>query len=62
MCTSGCSTESKNQTTQSGCCCTGGSFQRRFISPEEEKKQLKDYSEQLKNELEGVEARLKELG
>ena len=62
MCTCGCSPEPKGQTTQSGCCCSGGSFQRRFISPEEEEKQLKDYSEQLKNELEGVEARLKELG
>lgn len=47
-----------------GCGCSCGSdgfIRRRFISPGEERKMLERYGEQLKNELEGLEARLKEL-
>ncbi len=42
-----------------GCgCCT---FNRRFISAKEEQERLENYSEQLKNELGGVEERIQEL-
>jgi hypothetical protein len=57
-----CSTEQNPQVAaRFDCYCSGGSFQRRFISPEEEKQNLKNYSEQLKKEQEGVEKRLKEF-
>jgi hypothetical protein len=42
-------------------CCTGMGF-RRFISPAEELERLRDYLEQLKKEMAGVEARIRELG
>lgn len=41
----------------SWCCC----FPRRFISSAEEKERLERYSEQLKNELAGVEEQLKKM-
>jgi hypothetical protein len=57
----GCETErSPHAAMHNGCCC-GGSFHRHFITQEEEKQLLKDYSEQLKKEQEGIERRLKEL-
>ena len=43
-----------------GCGC-GGSFGRRFISPEEERERLKEYKEQLKKEQEEVTKRIGEL-
>ena len=43
----------------SGCC--GGMGFRRFISPAEELERLKDYLEELKKEMAGVEARIHEL-
>jgi len=47
----------------SQCCCGGeGLFQRRFMSPKEERELLERYRDELKLELEGLEARLKELG
>lgn len=60
-----CSTNSKTTAfgqPDCGCGCgSDGLIRRRFISPGEERKMLEGYGEQLKNELEGVEARLKEL-
>jgi predicted nucleic acid-binding Zn-ribbon protein len=44
----------------SGCCCGGMGF-RRFISPAEELERLKNYLEELKKEVAGVEARIHEL-
>jgi len=41
-------------------CCRGMGF-RRFISPAEEMERLKDYLEELKKEMAGVEARIHEL-
>ena len=41
-------------------CCSGMGF-RRFISPAEELERLKDYLEELKKEMAGVEARIHEL-
>ena len=43
----------------SGCC--GGMGFRRFISPAEEVERLRDYLEELKKEMAGVEARIHEL-
>jgi len=51
-----------------GCCCgpvmpgcgSGMGF-RRFISPVEELEHLRDYLEELKKEIAGVEARIREL-
>jgi hypothetical protein len=46
----------------SHCCCEGeGHFHRRFMSPKEERELLESYRNELKLELEGLEARLKEL-
>lgn len=42
-----------------GCC--GDRGWRRFISPAEEMERLKDYLEELKKEIAGVEARIHEL-
>ncbi len=42
------------------CCCGGMGF-RRFISPAEELERLKNYLEELKKEVAGVEARIHEL-
>jgi len=42
------------------CCCGGMGF-RRFISPAEELERLRDYLEELKKEMAGVEARIHEL-
>ena len=50
-----------------GCCggrmpgCCGGMGWRRFISPAEEMERLRDYLEELKKEMAGVEARIHEL-
>jgi hypothetical protein len=45
-----------------GCCgCGCGPWQRRFIAPVEEKEMLERYKDFLKNELAGLEARLKEV-
>jgi hypothetical protein len=52
-----------------GCCCCGGMMPgccsgpgwRRFISPAEELERLNDYLEELKKEMAGVEARLRDL-
>ena len=41
-----------------GGCCRGW---RRFVSPAEETERLRDYLEELKKEMAGVEARLHEL-
>jgi len=41
-------------------CCSGMGF-RRFISPAEELERLKDYLDELKKEMAGVEARIHEL-
>jgi len=41
-------------------CCCGMGF-RRFISPAEELERLRDYLEELKKEMAGVEARIHEL-
>ena len=41
-------------------CCRGMGF-RRFISPAEEMERLKDYLDELKKEMAGVEARIHEL-
>jgi hypothetical protein len=41
-----------------GGCCRGW---RRFVSPAEEMERLRDYLEELKKEMAGVEARLHEL-
>jgi len=41
-----------------GCCSTGF---RRFISPAEELERLKDYLDELKKEIAGVEARIHEI-
>jgi hypothetical protein len=41
-------------------CCTGMGF-RRFISPAEELERLRDYLEELKKEMAGVEARIHQL-
>lgn len=44
------------------CGCQGGGMSHRRMLTRDEKKQiLKDYAEQLKKELEGVEERLKEM-
>jgi len=40
-------------------CCSGG--WRRFVSPAEQMERLRDYLEELKKEMAGVEARLHEL-
>jgi len=42
-----------------GCC--GGMGFRRFISPAEEMERLKNYLDELKKEIAGVEARIHEL-
>lgn len=42
-----------------GCC---GSFPRRYVSKEEKISLLKQYKENLENEVKGVEDRIKELG
>lgn len=42
-----------------GSCHCGSGFHRRFFSPEEERKQLEAYKEQLQKEQEQVEERLK---
>ena len=47
------------------CCCCGpgyGRFPRRFLSPEEEKKKLEKYRDELQKELAGVEEMLKKIG
>jgi hypothetical protein len=45
-----------------GCCgCGCGPSHRRFFSSEEEKECLKNYREQLKRELAGVEEHIKEV-
>ncbi|MDH5406776.1 MAG: hypothetical protein OEX80_09575 [Candidatus Aminicenantes bacterium] len=45
------------------CCCPGYErFPRRFLSPEEEKKQLEKYREELQKELAAVEEMLKKTG
>ena len=45
-----------------GCCgCGCGPWPRRFITPAEEKEMLERYRDSLKNELAGLEERLKEL-
>ncbi len=50
-----------------GCCsgrlpgCCGGMGFRRFISPAEELERLKNYLDELKKEIAGVEARIHEL-
>jgi hypothetical protein len=41
-------------------CCSGQGW-RRFISPAEEMERLQDYLEELKKEMAGVEARIREL-
>jgi hypothetical protein len=41
-------------------CCSGMGF-RRFISPAEEMERLRDYLEELKKEMAGVEARIHEI-
>jgi len=41
-------------------CCSGMGF-RRFISPAEELERLRDYLEELKKEVAGVEARIHDL-
>ena len=41
-------------------CCSGMGF-RRFISPAEELERLRDYLEELKKEMAGVEARIHEI-
>ncbi|MBM4294934.1 MAG: hypothetical protein FJ126_08535 [Deltaproteobacteria bacterium] len=52
---------------QGGCCgpampgCCGGMGFRRFISPAEELERLRDYLEELKKEMAGVEARIHDL-
>ena len=44
------------------CCCPGyGRFPRRFLSTEEEKKELEKYHEELQKELAGVEEMLKKI-
>lgn len=63
MCQCSCSSEKQlysQPSMQSDCCCDTG-FQRRYISPVEEKAKLEYYKEALQNELAGVEARLKEI-
>ena len=45
-----------------GCCgCGCGPWPRRFIAPVEEKEMLERYKDFLKNELAGLENRLKEV-
>ncbi len=45
-----------------GCCgCGCGPWPRRFIAPAEEKEMMERYRDSLKNELAGLEERLKEL-
>ena len=46
-----------------GCGCheSDYGFQRRFISPDEEKETLEKYKEALKKEIAGVEAKLNQL-
>ena len=43
------------------CGCGCGPFFRRFISAKEEKEMLEEYKDQIKEELAGVEERIKEL-
>jgi hypothetical protein len=45
----------------SGCCCSGGHGQRHFPNREEQISTLKDYLENLKAEVQGVEERIAEL-
>ncbi len=42
-------------------CCGCGPWQRHFIAPAEEKEMLERYKDFLKNELAGLENRLKEV-
>ena len=50
------------QACNCGCCgCGCGPLRRHFITPAEEMERLENYRESLKNELTGVEARLKDL-
>lgn len=42
-------------------CCSGMGFWRRFISPAEELERLREYLDELKKEMAGVEARIHEL-
>ena len=53
----------KGHKPHGGNCCHDSSsfFTRRFTSPEEEKEILEKYKSDLRKELEGVDARLKEL-
>lgn len=44
-----------------GCGCGCGSFSRRFITRKERLEALKEYRDELKMELEGVEERISEL-
>jgi hypothetical protein len=44
-----------------GCPCCFGPWFRRFFSAKEQRDYLEDYRSQLKNELAGVEQRIKEL-
>jgi hypothetical protein len=52
-----------------GCCCCGGMMPgccsgmgwRRFMSPAEELERLQNYLEELKKEIAGVEARIREM-
>lgn len=49
-------------TCSCGCCgCGCGTLTRHFITPAEEKEMLERYRDSLKNELAGLEERLKEL-
>jgi hypothetical protein len=47
--------------TCGGYSCGCGTLPRHFITPAEEKEMLEKYKESLKNELAGLEERLKEL-
>ena len=52
------------QNRGSDCCCIEhgpGLFLRRFVTSKEERERLEKYREELKNEITGVEERLKEL-
>jgi len=42
-------------------CCSSGMFLRRFYSSKETQEMLKEYKEQLKKELDGVDERIREL-
>ena len=52
---------------QDGCCCCGGmhgykhGYRRRFITKAEKTEKLKNYAEELRKELKGVEERIKEM-